>query len=160
MCLVTKSYEPQIAQEDIKCYKVLKYSRYSKNKYFSPFNGIVVSDAVINGVANFWAKGKRNVLQWRYGKKKFSSYNVGGGFIHTYKEYDDKIKLQYQSYMWNEYAVFECIIPTGSIYYEGHDGNTQVKSYASNCIKFVKRIDIIETPHVIPVNNNVEQDAI
>ena len=76
------------------------------------------------------------------------------------KEYYDKIKHQYQSYMWNEYAVFECIIPTGAIYYEGHDANTQVKSYASNCIKFVKRIDIIETPHVIPVNNNVEQDTI
>lgn len=159
MCLKTKSYNPQIAQEDIKCYKVLKYERYNK-KYFTPFNGILVSDAIINGVANFWAKGEKNVLPSRYGKKKFSSYNVGGGFIHTYKEYDDKIKHQYRSYMWNEYAVFECIIPTGAIYYEGNDDNTQVKSYASNCIKFVKRIDIIDTPHEIPININFEQDVI
>lgn len=142
MCLKTNSHIPQIAQEDIKCYKVLKYSRYSKDKYFSPFNGTVVSDAVINGVANFWAKGEKNC---GYDTKTLS-YDIGGGFIHTYKEYDDKIKLQYQSYVWNEYAVFECIIPTGAIYYEGRDGNTQVKSYASNCIKFVKRIDIIKTP--------------
>ena len=155
MCLKTNSYIPQIAQEDIKCYKVLKYERYCK-KYFTPYNGILVNDAVINGVANFWAKGEKNC---GYDTKTLL-YDIGGGYIHTYKEYDDKIKHQYQSYVWNEYAVFECIIPTGAIYYEGYDGNTQVKSYASNCIKFVKRIDIIETPHVIPVNINVEQDAI
>lgn len=158
MCLKTNSYNPQIAQKDIKCYKVLKYERYYK-KYFTPYNGTLVNDAIINGVANFWAKGERKFSISDYDKKTLL-YNVGGGYIHTYKEYDDKIKHQYQSYMWNEYAVFECIIPTGSIYYEGYDGNTQVKSFASNCIKFVKRIDIIETPHVIPVNNNVEQDAI
>lgn len=159
MCLITKTYEPKIAQEDIKCYKVLKYSRYGKNKYFTPFNGILISDTIINGAANFWAKGERNVLPWHYDKKKFS-YNVGGGFIHTYKEYYEKVKYQYKSYQWNEYAVFECIIPTGALYYEGYDSNTEVESYASNCIKFVKRIDIIDTPHEIPININFEKDAI
>ena len=138
MCLITTKDIPEIAQEDIVCYKFyvlhkvkddINLPSYDKDGYLSPYQGMPAP--TINKVTN-------TLLDRAYLSKYTAVYMVGRGF-HSFKYLDDLIK---ELNFWLSYdtIIFKCIIPKGTKYYEGtFDGSP---SYCSESIILKKTIDV------------------
>ena len=129
MCLITTKNIPEIAQEDIVCYKFYKLR---ENKLFSPYKEVLAPN--INEVANtvldrgYLARAKDNNL----------AYMVNRGF-HSFKYLESLIK---ELVFWrlSYVRIFKCIIPKGTKYYEGtFDGSS---SYCSKSIILKETIDV------------------
>ena len=126
MCLITTKNIPEIAQEDIVCYKfyilIMEGDiNYDKNGLLSPYQGSLAP--TINKVTN-------TLLDKAY-LKYGAAYMINRGF-HSFKYIDDLTK---ESYFWQSsynIKIFKCIIPKGTKYYEGkfHD----FPSYCSESI--------------------------
>ena len=140
MCLITTKNIPEIAQEDIVCYKFYVLhkvkddinSPYDKDKYLSPYRGVPAPN--INEVANT-ELDKAYLCDSNTSNLK---YFVMKGF-HSYKYLDDLIK---ELSFWLSYdtMIFKCIIPKGTKYYEGtFDGSS---SYCSESIILKEAIDV------------------
>ena len=108
MCLITTKDIPEIAQEDIVCYKLYKLR---DNKLLSPYREVVAPN--INEVTNT-VLGK---ARFPYYLDNSVKYLVNKGF-HSFKYIDDLIK---ELHFWQSYdiKIFKCIIPKGTKYYEG-----------------------------------------
>ena len=129
MCLITTKNIPEIAQEDIVCYKFYKLR---ENKLFSPYKEVLAPN--MNEVAN-------TVLDRGYlGRAKDNNlaYMVNRGF-HSFKYIDDLTK---ELYFWqsSDVKIFKCIIPKGTKYYEGKFDESS--SYCSESIILKETIDI------------------
>ena len=129
MCLSSKTIFPRIALKDITCYKVLCKIDDSKYNYKSPF----VSDFKIN--IEEGTKIKPTYKSFIFPRKKFNwskTYDVSGGFIHTARKLTYAKSLVYS----DDYHIFECVIPRGTLYYE----DCYTGDYAAREIVVVKRI--------------------
>ena len=129
MCLITTKNIPEIAQEDIVCYKFYKLR---ENKLFSPYKEVLAPN--INEVANTVLD---RVYLYEYGGNN-PTYMITRGF-HSFKYLDDLIK---ELDFWLSYdtMIFKCIIPKGTKYYEGtFDGSS---SYCSESIILKETIDV------------------
>lgn len=123
MCLITTKNIPEIAQEDIVCYKFYKLR---ENKLFSPYQDVLAPN--INEVANT-----------ELGKVHLYDSNIVMKGFHSYKYLDDLIR---ELYFWQSYdiTIFKCIIPKGAKYYEGKFGESP--SYCSESIILKEIIDV------------------
>jgi hypothetical protein len=103
MCLYIKGSKfPKIAKDDIIVYKYFsKYWLKKNNSLISPIMGYDYGKFEYSKVIK--AKG----LNWEAIKFIFKG-RVEGGFIHCYKS--------------NTVGDIKCIIPKGTLYYEGMDG--------------------------------------
>lgn len=131
MCLITFE-NSKIAEEDIICYKILVKRG---DTYVTLFTETDVTDYVVNN--RVWNDStpediKTQVCLSVLPPKKY--YVIGGGFIHTYKHrYLYITDLLRQYFPEDEIVVFKCIIPAGTVYFEGNDDD-----YCSKSLKFIK----------------------
>ena len=121
MCLITTKDIPEIAQEDIVCYKFyvlhkvkddINLPSYDKDGYLSPYQGMPAP--TINKVTN-------TLLDRAYLSKYTAVYMVGRGF-HSFKYLDDLIE-ELDFWLSFDIKIFKCIIPKGTKYYEGKSGD-------------------------------------
>ena len=106
MCLITTKNIPEIAQEDIICYKF--YKLYDNGELLSPYQGLHAP--AINKVTN-------TLLDRAYLSNYRATYIISRGF-HSFKYLDDLIN---ELDFWQSFdiKIFRCIIPKGTKYYEG-----------------------------------------
>ena len=138
MCLITTKNIPEIAQEDIICYKFyvlhkvkddINLPSYDKDGYLSPYQGMPAP--TINEVTN-------TLLDRAYLSKYTAVYMVGRGF-HSFKYLDDLIH-ELDFWLSSDIKIFKCIIPKGTKYYEGKFGD--FPSYCSESIILKETIDV------------------
>ena len=135
MCLITTKNIPEIAQEDIVCYKFyilhiakddINFTSYNKGELRSPYRGMLAPN--IDEVANT-----------ELGKVHLYDSNIVMKGFHSYKYLDDLIR---ELYFWQSYdiTIFKCIIPKGAKYYEGKFDESP--SYCSESIILKETIDV------------------
>ena len=119
MCLLTTQQVPQIAEEDITCYKVLLHLDDKLYSYYY------------------------NAFEWEMDKVHFTTLQekrsrrtVHQGF-HSYKDLHSTLVLMTRAPF--TCLVVECIIPKGTEYYVGKDGD-KLEGYASEKLKPIKVI--------------------
>ena len=127
MCLITTKNIPEIAQEDIVCYKF--YKLCDNDELFSPYQGSHAP--AINKVTN-------TLLDRAYLSNYRATYMISRGF-HSFKYLDDLIN---ELDFWQSFdiKIFRCIIPKGTKYYEGKFGD--FPSYCSQSIILKETINI------------------
>lgn len=129
MCLYLTKRDSIVAQEDIVCYKVLIVEKISavgldfrydfrgpsfhteplKYRFFAPFTHYEYRLGMI-------LSADENVTIQSNDCMTFFPYSISEGVFHTYKKLDDaKEVLKHGTFV-----VVKCIIPKGSIYYQGY----------------------------------------
>jgi hypothetical protein len=117
MCLRSKTNIPEIAKEDIVCYKIIE--RVSSNKYKSPYQGdeIIFNKTII---ASKPTKKFNMMPTVDVDLKTIIGYYIGEGFIHAFiiKE-NAKCSVLNHYYFLNfeGTTIVKCIIPKGSRYF-------------------------------------------
>ena len=157
MCLVTNQSESKIASKDITCYKVLlKLENEISNTvfYVSPVrhftyfsNRTDLDNKVFKAEKAYWLENyPGDDLKQTYIDNEPVSYELNSGFFHMYKDYDSAVKAVKNAPI-ESYAVFECVIPKGSRYYEGvtsfpsfPNNLSFYLSIASDRLKIVKQL--------------------
>lgn len=115
MCLFTKQKEPLIAQEDIKCFKIL---REESGQWITPYRDYPIK---FNIELTSEDNEKDTLL------KVFGFYQVDKGYFHSCNskesaiKYMQDIKITYtrRKYKCPPLTAFKAIIPKGSKYYIG-----------------------------------------
>lgn len=130
MCLITFE-NSKIAEEDIICYKILVKRG---DTYITPFAEMDITNYVVNN--KVWNDSAPEDIKTQIlldvPPRKY--YVIGEGFIHTYKHrYVYIADLLKQYFPEDEIVVFKCIIPAGTVYFEGNDDD-----YCSKSLKFIK----------------------
>lgn len=113
MCLISSKEKPEVASQDIKCYKILAHER--KN-YFTPYRDFPVK---FNEVLNDEALEKVG--------KYFDYTIVESGYFHSYSSTNAAmLKIRELNRRRKSHGkeplkldVFEAYIPEGSLYYKG-----------------------------------------
>ena len=130
MCLVIKSrQEPMIAPTDIECYKIVNL--YEDGTYHSHFK----TDFV-------WEFGK--TMDSKLHVDIVSHSHVNEGF-HSYQTLKDaKIALSQAIVRFAKVALAKCIIPKGSLYFDGkiNDIHFGTAGYTSDKIKMVEVVEL------------------
>ena len=122
MCLIKDEKHhpfnrPLIAEEDIVCYKQL-YVDY-KGETFTPYTSILVPTKCIQKNKKKRVPFKAEILnKWEFIWRHVFGFSnvVADGFIHTFSS-----APLYCSLGWGD-RVFQCIIPKGTKYFIGLDG--------------------------------------
>lgn len=133
MCLITTKDIPEIAQEDIVCYKLYKLR---DNKLLSPYREVVAPN--INEVTNT-VLDRACVFSY---KGNHVNYSVSRGF-HSYKNISnskEELRFWIHFLAYSNVRIFKCIIPKGTKYYEGKFGD--FPSYCSESIILKETIDV------------------
>ena len=146
MCLVTEQLKPKIASKDITCYKILLLT--SDNFYISPYRHFTFFENQVNPKKVFKAKKSWWTINIHgddlelFNDNGIDAFTLNSGVFHMYKDYDSAVK----AIKWlvprekESYAIFECVIPKGSRYYEGFTSIYRLPSIASDKLKVVKQI--------------------
>jgi len=138
MCLITNNKKPLVAQEDIKCYKLLLYYM---GKYISPYIHIDYTKEVST---NGFMRAKGVSKPTRANSK--DNYHIHGGYVHCFMDntngllelcsmtslqvrYYDDVRTYPTNY---SYQIFECLIPKGTKYYANEIGG----QIAGKTVKF------------------------
>ena len=153
MCLVTKQSQSKIASKDITCYKVLLKLENEINNtvfYVSPVrhftyfsNRTDLNNKVFKAEKAYGLENSPDDdLEPTYIDNEPVSYELNSGFFHMYKDYDSAVKAikRLVPREKESYAVFECVIPKGSHYYEGVTSTYLLPSIASDRLKIVKQL--------------------
>ena len=146
MCLVTEQLKPKIASKDITCYKILLLT--SDNFYISPYRHFTFFENQVNPKKVFKAKKSWWTINIHgddlelFNDNGIDAFTLNSGVFHMYKDYDSAVK----AIKWlvprekESYAIFECVIPKGSRYYEGFTSIYRLPSIASDKLKFIKQL--------------------
>ena len=146
MCLITEQLKPKIVSKDITCYKILLLT--SDNFYISPYRHFTFFENQVNPKKVFKAKKSWWTINIHgddlelFNDNGIDAFTLNSGFFHMYKDYDSAVK----AIKWlvprekESYAIFECVIPKGSRYYEGFTSIYRLPSIASDRLKIVKQI--------------------
>lgn len=129
MCLYTKQTEPEIAEEDIICYKF--YRKYNET-LVSPYQKVAAPEI---GIITNTELGKsyRPNDNGSYIHNFLGFKRVDKGF-HSFKTLEEiKHVVENNLYL----VIFKCIIPRGSSYYKGIFDD-RYESYCSNSIKLIE----------------------
>ena len=131
MCLYVTHLEPEIADKDIVCYKLVKRTKI-KGVYKSSFQGFEyiirrlytnnINIRFVNKIVKTWC------LTYPY-----LMYSIDEGMFHSYKSNLTPILSPLPSC-----ALLKCIIPKGAYYFEGYFDDSP--SYASSQIKILEEI--------------------
>lgn len=120
MCLIKKSYIPRIALKDKTVYKIV----------IPDWNGDCYTPCQFAHVK----LGKTYKGIFRYGQtllKSFFKKEINSGFIHAFTNYDrdEHYKFSYSK----RFRIAECVIPKGTLYYEG-----KTSDIASRKLKYLR----------------------
>ena len=133
MCLYVTYLEPEIADKDIVCYKLVKRTKI-KGIYKSSFQGFeyVIRQLYTNNLdIRFVDKIIKNLDTTRSG---LCLYIIEEGMFHSYASYLYPVILSPLPHG----ALLKCIIPKGAYYFEGYFDDSP--SYASSQIKILEEI--------------------
>jgi len=145
MCLIiTKFNKPKIAQEDIKCYKILFKSSVRPNLFYAPYQSFNYELGVTyhTNISVFYNCNTFGLSFFRYifynlFDKFLDVKGVNQGF-HSFVNLKDAIKERNSDVDYKRLVIGECIIPKGAKYYKGAYSNYD--GYVSNSIKINKII--------------------
>lgn len=118
MCLQTTWKLPKEAKKDIIVYKCFSNNLWNSHKIVSPFNNFeYITDKVYKTTMketndDSYFDDEAGIAKKEYEKINGTLKNIGEGF-HSAKTLERLIDDTYT------YRIFECIIPKGSLYYEG-----------------------------------------
>lgn len=136
MCLYTKWIKPRVAKEDIKVYKLLTTKRGKEIIVILPNGTLQKAHSVSLRAANWnnhkYSIGKLykvNGLGFTRNGNGRNSHTVDQGF-HSFKNFGN---------VRNRGGAVECVIPKGSLYYEGTN-NGSSEGYCSNQLIVVKPV--------------------
>ena len=125
MCLITTKDIPEIAQEDIVCYKLVKRTKI-KGIYKSSFQGF---EYIIRQLYTNYFDIKYIDM---FIKRRYNLSAIEEGMFHSYVSHlCPVIPLSYC-------VLLKCIIPKGAYYFEGYFDESP--SYASSQIKILEEI--------------------
>lgn len=146
MCLViTKFNKLEVAQEDIKCYKILFKSSVCPGLFYAPYQNFnyklgvtYFTNISVSYNCNTFGLSFFRYIFYNLFDKFLDVKGVNQGF-HSYVKLKNAIKERNSNAPFKEnMVVCECIIPKGAKYYKGiylcYDG------YVSNSIKINKII--------------------
>ena len=125
MCLYTKNQKPEIAQEDIKVYKVMRVANTSDDDdetvtYGVPpyFSGYIYVKGLNKPRTESKPARETSAKKW---------YCVEEGYLHAFVDWYRAAKrvaaLKYENPYSSYYDIVEMYIPAGSMYYVGYDGD-------------------------------------
>lgn len=129
MCLESKTIFPRIAKEDIICYKVIDAKNYSI--YFGKYQ---YREHEINKAIGCFGLIK-DILFYFFCRKRYSFIRYYSGILHSFALKECALNSFYILRKDKSYTIWECIIPKGSLYFEGH-----YNEYGSRKLKLVRRI--------------------
>lgn len=132
MCLYTKQTEPEVAEEDIICYKF--YMIYNHGVLFSPYQGFRAPE--IGVITNTELGKPYNPEESNFYIHNFYDFKgIDKGF-HSFKTLEDTKSIVdgYKEHF--VLVIYKCIIPKGSLYYSGKF--RKYESYCSNNIKLIE----------------------
>lgn len=115
MCLIVQSKEPKIAEEDIVCYKLVKYWE-DADVYVSPLRHFPIASS--RKVIGFVQKEDSEYRIYPNIRQELG-YNIHNGFLHTFTNLKDVEHILSKINDKSEYRIFKCIIPISTTYYEG-----------------------------------------
>lgn len=139
MCLISKSRESLIANEDIPCVKV--FLKGENGKLMTPFTRKEVMGIEYGKPLS--AEGEKKIVPIVIHGLECESFIIDEGFMHTYKP-TEKLLADFKKYI-SEGKVFMslCYIPKGSNYYEDR---LEENTYASDSLVFLEEVtDIIHS---------------
>ena len=128
MCLYVTHLEPEIADKDIVCYKLVVRTKI-KGVYKSSFQGFeyIIRQLYTNNIK----------IEFSYKLIKpetIFGYFIEEGMFHSYENHLYPVILSPLP----NCALLKCIIPKGAYYYEGYFDESP--SYASSQIKILEEI--------------------
>lgn len=147
MCLIiTKFNKPKIAQEDIKCYKILFKSSVRPGLFYAPYRlfnyelGVTYfTNISVSYNCNTYGLSFFRFIFYNFFNDFLDVKGVNQGF-HSYVNLKNAIDERNADVDYKRLVVCECIIPKGAKYYKGkylhYDG------YVSDSIKINKIIYI------------------
>lgn len=115
MCLIVQSREPKIAEEDIVCYKLVRYWE-DADVYVSPLRHFPIASS--RKVIGFVQKEDSEYRIYPNIRQELG-YNIHNGFLHTFANLKDAKHVLSEISNKSEYRMFKCIIPISTTYYEG-----------------------------------------
>ena len=122
MCLITKQKQPEIAKEDVVCYKIIKLNPNNR-KYESYFY---------------------SEMKWKLNQLYSTTLDKSGKYVlegfHSYAHYQDALEIL-EKEMPLGCILVKCVIPKGAYYYKGKH-NDDKEGYTSNKItmtEFIKK---------------------
>ena len=143
MCLViTKFNKSKIAQEDIKCYKILFKSSVRQGLFYAPYQlfnyelGVTYfTNISVSYNCNTFGLSFFRYLFYKFFNDFLDVKGVNQGF-HSFVNLKNAIKEKNSDIDYKRLVIGECIIPKGAKYYKGiylsYDG------YVSDSIKINK----------------------
>lgn len=136
MCLYIKDNDVKVkvADKDIVCYKKLNY-HLGANTFCTPFMYMEITEEQLLGKEDIVPEEQENDIY----KNAYGEFVARGGFIHSFKNKPQALKRTHK--LQGQY-LFKCIIPKGSEYLEGLDGNF-CECYAAKKIRIVEAMNEI-----------------
>ena len=128
MCLEPKTIFPKIAKEDIICYKVINIKGYSV------YNRKYQYDEHKINKANGCFRLIKDILFYFF-HKRYSFVEYTFGILHSFVFKRYALNLLSHLEKSDSYTVWECVIPKGSLYFEGY-----YNEYGSRKLKLVRRV--------------------
>lgn len=128
MCLESKTVFPKIAKEDIICYKVIDIKGYSV------YNRSYQYDEHKINKANGGFRLIKDILFYFF-HKRYSFVGYVFGILHSFVFKRYALNLLSNLEKSDSYTVWECVIPKGSLYFEGY-----YNEYGSRKLKLVRRV--------------------
>ena len=128
MCLESKTVFSKIAKEDIICYKVIDIKGYSV------YNRSYQYDEHKINKANGGFRLIKDILFYFF-HKRYSFVGYVFGILHSFAFKRYALNLLINLGKSDLYTVWECVIPKGSLYFEGY-----YNEYGSRKLKLVRRI--------------------
>lgn len=125
MCLViTKFNKLKVAQEDIKCYKIL-YKSVHSDMYYAPYQNFIYmlgetyfTNMSVSYDCNIYGLSFFKFMLYYFFNNLLDIKGVNQGF-HSYVNLKNAIKERNEDLNHEELVICECIIPKGSKYYKG-----------------------------------------
>jgi hypothetical protein len=145
MCLIiTKFNKPKIAQEDIKCYKILFKSSVRPGLFYAPYQlfnyelGVTYfTNISVSYNCNTFGLSFFRYIFYKFFNDFLDVKGVNQGF-HSFVNLKNAIEERNSDIDYKRLVIGECIIPKGAKYYKGtylsYDG------YVSDSIKINKII--------------------
>lgn len=143
MCLViTRFNKLKIAQEDIKCYKILFKSGTHPGLYYAPYQvfnyelgEIYFTDMSVSYDCNTFGLSFFRYMFYNLFNNLLDVKGINQGF-HSFVNLKDAIKERNSDVDYKRLVICECIIPKGAKYYKGAYSNYD--GYVSDSIKINK----------------------
>lgn len=136
MCLYTKQICPIKARKDIVCYKVFVISNTCHTCITPTVNRIIPDPRYTIKPFLMDDSNKSICRQAIYsGVYGFKVTGISQGMIHAYQDVERARRAMERFPLWAPLEIYECIIPKGTLYFKGLDGDI-----CSKKLLIVKRV--------------------